>query len=238
MNTIKKEFAWDSRYAKRHVDDMMFGLMRNDIGRLRWCRVLSLPAADLVWEQMLASYFKDVICDFTCIERDAEVFRAMLSKTRTLKNKLDPCIFKSYKMDVKDYFDCSKFRLKASRFHLVYLDFMGTWGRDKYDCLAGMFASGALADHSYLRTTFQANRGHGSIWESVAEHVENLQVWDLRPEGDPIADWKMYGIPGIIVDLARAYGIRMKPVKAAIYRSQNGNSGRPVPQITFLFKRV
>ena len=232
------KLKWMNRVAKRHADEINFRPMAPwVIGKGRR-KILSLPAETFEWEKAYAAMFPDNSADFYGLEEVAPLHRRMKAYAKTLvsdKNYRYEAIGKPMKaLEFMNLWPA----LQEKPFNMIYLDWMGTWGRDKDAQIRAMFKNGLLARHSLFRFTIGLARGRDDCWTHAATSPTDFHIVDIRGGGGKLPEWKMYGVPQRVIDTAEEYGRVAKLVTAQVYSTFTSIKRPGTPEVSFLFKVV
>lgn len=244
MNTSisPNDISWEGNSAKRTADQTMYRAMAFDVQRMRapgssdGIRVLSFPGPTWLWEQGLAEAFPSARFAFYGIEQDEVVWHKLAQMAALLSgdyNMLNgPATFQDY----------AKAHQKASSpFDVIYLDWMGTWSREKKADLNSMFASGMLAVGGVLVLTLSLRRGRPETMDELHDMSYSLPMafYDARGEDKYVSNVKVRGIPHWVVETAEdEYGIKLRPLMASVYYSTTGiGANHTQPQLQLMFLR-
>lgn len=233
------DILWSGNSAKRAADDTMYRAMAFDLlnlqrGGKRRLRVLSFPAQTWAWEQRLEETFPQLQMEFIGLERDVSVFRktkkfaAGFSKRYAMTDK--PCDFQSF---------AANNRLRRP-FDIVYLDWMGTWSREKKDDISALFKGEMLSVGGLLIVTVSLRRGRPETIEELTDlsHDLPLAFYDARGEDKYVRSLKVRGIPHWIQNYAiENHIISMTPLLASVYYSRTGLSNQTQPQLQIMMRR-
>lgn len=233
------EILWNGNNAKRAADDTMYRAMAFDLMALarnprQRLRVLSFPAQTWAWEQRLEENFPQIPMEFLGLERDAAVFKktkkfaAGFSKRYALTEK--PCDFKSF----------AETNRRRRPFDVIYLDWMGTWSREKKEDISALFKGDMLAVGGLLIITVSLRRGRPETMEELADLSYDLPLafYDARGEHRYVRNLKVCGIPHWIQDYAMEnHIVSMAPLLASVYYSRTGLSDQTQPQLQIMLRR-
>ncbi len=240
-NANPADLNWFKRAAKRHADELCFRAMGPWVSSApngMISRILTLPAGNWLWEKMFTDVFPHRKLVFTGIEQNDKVFAEMkkmggrlsaLSADHTFEAFQKPISFAEY-MKFWKTFD-------GGKFDMIYLDWMGTWGKDKYAQIEQIFEQDMLTKDSLLRFTIGLNRGHPKAWADLNDVADDsFHIVDIRGGGGPLPKWKMHGIPALIETVGADYGRKVKMVTAHVYSSYHDGNRAAVPEVSFLFR--
>jgi hypothetical protein len=240
-NANPEDLNWFKRAAKRHADELCFRAMGpwvTKAPRKQVRSVLSLPAGNWLWERMLADVFPQHRFLFNGIEQNEKVFDVVQSMGVKLNQLYDNHTFRSFERPISfsDYVKIWS-ESRAVSFDMIYLDWMGTWGRDKCDQIDQIFNEDMLAEDSLLRITIGLNRGNPKSWSELSEvEYADFHIVDIRGGGSPLPKWKVHGIPALIEAIGSDYGRTVRLVTAHAYSSYHDGNRSAVPEISFLFR--
>ncbi len=95
------------------------------------------------------------------------------------------------------------------------------------------------ANDAMLRLTLSLERGQPPAWDDVitSDHWIDFQLVDIRGGSGKLPEWKVYGIPGLIIE----WGINLlcrdiRLVSAAVYKSRSDLTARGANEISFLMR--
>ena len=234
------DISWVGNTAKRVADQTMYRAMAFDIQRMRKprsrkdIRVLSFPGPTWMWEQGLADAFPTSHFAFLGVEQDKQVWRKLASRPMPGNYKMikEAATFKSY---------AQAHQQDSSHFDVIYLDWMGTWSRDKKADLGSMFAGGMLAVGGVLVLTLSLRRGRPETMDELHDMAYDLPLafYDARGEDKYVSNIKVRGIPHWVVATAEdEYHIKLRPLMASVYYSTTGVGAKQTqPQLQLMFLR-
>lgn len=224
---------WTNRAAKRHADELSFrGLAKWVMSRRSTTlEVLSLPAGLWLWEQSLSQIFPDNRFRFHGVEQNGEVHRLMRERAKKLKGVLDTCVSPK----PESLTQWMQRNAGGAAVDLAYFDWMGAWSEDKVSQVRVLFSSGLLAAEGIFRFTVGLSRGKNSKWEHLMQDLDTggFHITDLRSGRSDIPQWKIYGVPQLVINLASEYGRKAKLVGAHVYTSYRNRLGQGVPEASF-----
>jgi hypothetical protein len=209
-------------------------------GAKKRIRVLSTPAAGWLWEIGMTDMFPAARFDFVGIERDARVHdatRRNAAKIRKRSQSSFVCCAKP--LDSAFYTKSVWPALGEDPYDMVYLDWMGSWTRDKLDELRSVCTSGILRRGGYLRFTVGLTRGAG---RRVTVNQRGFYGWSgsvvdirhgaqLRPI--PLA----YEIPQVAEMVVAEAGAHVRMVSGVVYSSTlDPINGRNAPEASYLMR--
>ena len=133
----------------------------------------------------------------------------------------------------------SAFRGRCSPFHIVYLDWMGSWSKDKKSDMDALFKSGMLAEGGLLLMTVSLRRGSLETIEEMQDISYDLPMtfYDSRGKDKNADTIKVRGIPHWVQERAADQDISLRPIMATVYYSSTGISGQTEPQLQLMFLR-
>lgn len=223
---------WFNRAAKRHADELSFRAMAHWIVNKKSASVLSLPASDWIWERQYVDNFPDAKVQFLGLEQNEEVWDRMgwaATKLNQLNDRHEfittdaPCSF----MDFARHTD--------RKFDVIYLDWMGTWSKDKLKQINIMFDKDMLKNDSIFRLTLGLNRGHPKSWEDLGDVEGDFHIVDIRGGGGELPSWKTHGVPALVEAVGHDFGRPTKLIAAHVYSSFHTRKAA-VPEIVFTFR--
>jgi hypothetical protein len=238
MATINKDVTkarWDSRAAKRFVDELTFRAMAPwAMTGPKLKRILSLPAADWLWERSFTTTFPKNWATFVGVEKSQPVWRKMKAtaenqSTVNRNHQFVPCPRAT---------DMAKFLAETpEKYDMIYLDWMGTWSVAKERQLISIFKRRLLNKGGLLRMTMALDRGKKSIWAPYCEEDSAIMGFqDLRGVNTPLPEWKVYGIPRMIMNTAEDLGVKLKLISAIAYTSREHPLKKGTPESSFIFR--
>ena len=238
-NVDPASVRWDQNSTKRDSDLTVFRAMAFDIlhqtkSRKGPLRVLSFPGDRWLWEQNLDSTFDEHKFKFTGLERNTVVHRrsAKLCGGLPARYRLMP------KTSLIEYLQSPEGR--KSEFDIVYLDWMGTWSRDKKKDLAALLEGKcSVAVGGLLLLTLSLRRGYPETISELEDLSYDLPLtfYDARGNDRYVSNLKVRGIPHWVqLEAEKSYGVKMRPIMAHIYYSRCGK-GQTQPQLQLLFLR-
>lgn len=230
-----EDFEWGSRFAKRYIEDLCFRSMASWVRSRPSLNILSLPAAEWLWERSFSAVFPGGEKKFFGIERDAAVYAKMsdISNQQLFlypDHELIPFGNQSFLELTRSFH-----RETDVAFDMIYLDWMGAWSQEKQKQITRMFDKAMLAPDSMFRFTIALNRDKPAEWEDLI-NVErsSISVVDIRGGGEPLADWRTYGIPALVAAIGADFGYKVKPITVHVY--YNHTARQSTPMGAFLFK--
>ena len=231
--------AWGSNLAKRPADHMLYRSMAFDLLQQhrrtkKRLRILSLPAKTWVWEQELANTFPDIPLEFVGLERDP-----MLHKKTAKFSEALPRQFKMTDgpVDFRSFADLTNGRRP---YDVIYLDWMGTWSKEKKDDVVAMFRNELLAVGGMLLLTVSLRRGRPETMNELTDLSYDLPLafYDARGEDKYTSNLKVRGIPHWVQNYAKEqFDIDMRPLMASVYYSSTGISQQTQPQLQIVLLR-
>ncbi len=229
------KMSWDKRAAKRFVDEIVFRAMEKDfVGKRKVHHILTLPAADWTWEREFALTFYKTKAVFTGVERDAEVHKGMCKQAKRHNVAHDIHVFNPVLKPI----ELNQFLLATPQeFDMIYLDWMGTWCEEKFKQLHTLLQRNLVKPGGLMRLTLSLNRGKKDVWAPLCDTSPIITgVQDLRCGGKELPEWKVFGIPGLIVETAANYGYQARLLSNLVYNSRSGALARATPEISMLFR--
>lgn len=226
---------WDSRAAKRFVDELTFRAMAPwALTGPKLKRILSLPAADWLWERSFTTTFPKNWATFVGVEKSAPVWSKMKATAKNLSKISQNHQFVSCPKAT----DVADFLIKTpEKYDMIYLDWMGTWSAAKELQLISVFERRLLNKGGLLRITMALDRGKKSIWAPYCEEDGAIMGFqDLRGVKSPLPEWKAYGIPRMIINTADDLGVKLKLISAIAYMSREHPLKKGTPETSFLFR--
>jgi hypothetical protein len=231
--------AWGLNTSKRLADAMLYRSMAFDLMRQyrrmkKRLRILSFPAQTWVWEQALASDFPDVKMEFLGLERDPRIHK----KTAKFGEAL-PQHFKMTAGPV-DFRSFADLTTRRRPYDVIYLDWMGTWSKEKKEDIAAMFRNELLAVGGMLLLTVSLRRGRPETMDELTDLSYDLPLafYDARGEDKYTSNLKVRGIPHWVQNYAKEYfDIDMRPLMASVYYSSTGLSHQVQPQLQIVLLR-
>lgn len=234
--------SWGANTSKREADQTMYRAMAFDIQRMRpasarkTIRVLSFPGPTWLWEQGLEEAFPSARFEFVGVEQDPRVWKRLAKMAAGLPGnyKMFPqaTTFRSY---------VQSRRRNSTAFDVVYLDWMGTWSRDKKADLESMFADNTLAVGGVLVLTLSLRRGRPETMDELHDLSYDLPLafYDARGEDKYVSSIKVRGIPHWVEAAAMdGYRIKLRPIMASVYYSHTGVGAKQTqPQLQLMFLR-
>ena len=232
------DIRWEANTSKREADYMAYRAMAFDLMQPRQkskrLRVLSFPAETWQWEQGLVDVFPSLQLEFVGLERDLKVFKRTRKVAGALSKRFSmpdhPCSFQDYALAQRS----------RRGFDLVYLDWMGTWSKEKKSDLAAMFSRNLLAVGGVLLMTVSIRRGRPESMDELADLSYDLPLafYDARGEDKYTSNLKVRGIPHWVQNYAEEnHDVRMRPIMASVYYSNTGLSTHVQPQLQILMLR-
>lgn len=225
---------WELNTSKREADTVAFRAMAYDLLKARRpARVLSLPGATWCWELSLSEAFPSLKFNFTGIERDARIHR----KAKKMADAM-PARYRMHPVPA----DFAEFAAgldgRHRPFDVVFLDWMGTWSREKKADLELLMSKGVLAVGGVLLLTVSLRRGRPETMEELHESSLPFAFWDERGRDRYVNNLKVRGIPAWVTEQAEErFGIKMRPVMASVYYSSTGISNQIQPQLQLMLVR-
>lgn len=219
----------------------MYRALAFDIQRMRApgkrsrIRVLSFPGPAWRWESGLSEAFPSVDFSFTGIEQDTGVWRQLRKCTSVMPRHYAAL---ERPMSFLDYARAR--RRNSAPFGVVYLDWMGTWSRDKKKDLDQLFLGRMLSVGGVLVLTLSLRRGRPETMSELQDisHDLPLAFYDARGEGKYFSNIKVRGIPHWVVVEAEHHGIKLRPIMASVYYSETGAGNcQTQPQLQLMFLR-
>jgi hypothetical protein len=239
MATINKDpnlTMWNKRAAKRFVDEQVFRCITQWQMTRKICNVLSLPAKEWLWERDFAVSFPNMRANFYGIERNTEVLETMRKTSQNL-NKLHT----HHKfLPVDQPIDALQFLQTTNDvYDFIYLDWMGTWSTEKFKQIQAVLDRDVLRKGGFLRLTMALGRGKAARWASrLPDYDQEIcGVQDMRAGGGILPEWKVYGIPGLIMQEAKLRGVKLKMVSNIAYISRNIPTERGTSEMSVMFRR-
>lgn len=209
-------------------------------------RVLSFPAAHWLFEQNMASVFADSQFEFVGLECDPKVHPQHIETAKTLSS--DGFFLASFPdpLNMREY--AAEFDATKTPYDLVFLDWMGTWSKDKKEQLRTVFDNHMINDNGHLAITLMLWRGCGP---SSAEISEAVMMCDILETDDEflvdentiseiakckIGSDKTFGVTQIIKALAEHAGQSASLVRMCIYKEPNSTGKKFTPQVSLLYQ--
>lgn len=219
---------WQAIAAKREADQVTFRIAAVDILALKGSvKVLSFPSTSWLWEQSLAEFFSPKRFHFTGVERDAAAYR------KSLRNQIPGSNL--IKADVMELLQDTA---GAKGFGIIYLDWMGSWSKEKMANLNTLFSvPERLRTGGLLICTLALNRGR---YESMGP-IEQMAIdrpfvtYDGRGRDRHTSSFRVKGIPEWVVQAADEKGVKLRPLMANVYYSETGLSTNVTPMVQFMF---
>jgi hypothetical protein len=234
------ELDWGDNIHKRQADQVIFEAMA---WRLLNCmprgvprRVLSLPGASWCWERALDAAYKEERFEFVGVERDARIAEEAKVALNDLPRGYNVPIQAEFRDYARDY--ARKSRRK--RFDIIYLDWMGTWSKEKKADLNALLESDMLAPGGVLLLTLGLRRGRDESMEEIKQLAATggipLLYHDSRGRNYYFDNAKMLGIPIWVVNRAKSFSVDLHPKLGSVYYSRTGR-GQTQPQAHMMFYR-
>jgi hypothetical protein len=234
-----KTIAWNANTAKREADRTIYRAMAYDLAQQsrksgKRLRALTFPAKTWAWELGLTECYPDIRLEFVGLEQDPTIYKATkrfasgFPKTFAMSEK--PMPFRSFAEQER----------RKKPFDIVYLDWMGTWSKEKKNDISAMFHNQMLAVGGLLLITVSLRRGQPRTLEELADLSYDLPLafYDARGEDKYASNLKVRGIPHWIQDYAINYhDVDMRPIMASVYYSRTGLSTQTQPQLQILMLR-
>ena len=231
---------WNKRAAKRFVDEQIFRCMASwKLPKKNLCNVLSLPAGSWFWERDFTAAFPNAKINFVGVERNSTVLKTMRRNADSLNklNRRHKFIPVDHPVDLADF-------LKDTDevFDMIYLDWMGTWATDKFNQIKTILDREILRKGGLLRLTMALNRGKPSVWKTLCSEYDPtlIGVQDMRAGGNDFSDlpqWKVYGVPGLIIREAAERGVKLKLVSNIAYVSRETPTARGTSELSVVLRR-
>ncbi len=233
------EIAWNANTAKREADHTIYRAMAYDISCQRRrtgkrLRVLSFPAKTWAWELGLAECYPDIPMEFLGLEQDASVYKQTKKFAagfpRSFSMTDTPVSFQRFAASYR----------RRRPFDVVYLDWMGTWSKEKKEDISMLFDRQLLAVGGLLLVTVSLRRGRACTLEELADLSYDLPLafYDARGEDKYTSNLKVRGIPHWIQNYAHSmHDVSMRPIMASVYYSRTGLSTQTQPQLQILMLR-
>lgn len=228
---------WRANTAKRQADltmyqAMAFHLLQQKGTSEKRRTVLSFPGPTWAWEQGLADAFAGLKFDFTGLERDTKV-HAKLAKAcdylgANYHMAKSPVSFDEYAVRCRRSFD------------VIYLDWMGTWSREKKSDIERLFECDLLRPGGLLIVTVCLRRGRPESIDELHDLSYDLPLafYDARGRDKYVDSVKVRGIPHWIQNAAHEHRVKLRPLMASVYYSENGKKGEcSTPQLQIMMKR-
>lgn len=174
--------------------------------------------------------FSEIPMRFTGLEQDPEVYRKSAKVAAGL-----PAAFRS--LDQPTAFLDFATSGKKKEFDMIYLDWMGTWSRDKKADIQALFSRRMLAIGGLLLVTVSLRRGFPDTNAELSDLSYDLPLafYDARGEDKYVNNIKVRGIPHWIQGCAHDNGgFSMRPLMASVYYSRTGISNQTQPQLQIL----
>lgn len=231
---------WFKRAAKRHADELCFRAMGPWVSSAPnglIFRILSLPAGNWLWEKMFTEVFPHRRLLFTGIEQNNKVHGEMKKVGGRLNALSLGHVYQPFPKPIS-FADYVKHWEKRDgvTFDMIYLDWMGTWGKDKLAQIEQIFEQDMLTKDALLRFTIGLNRGHPKAWADLHDVEDSFHIVDIRGGGGPLPKWKMHGIPALVETVGADFGRKVKMVTAHVYSSYHDGNRSAVPEVSFLFR--
>lgn len=234
---------WGCNTAKREADITLFRAIAYDLlllsasrGEKAAINVLSFPGPDWFWEKGLCDAFQRRRFRFTGIERDVEVWKKLKRGAAADPAKFrmceKPCSFAEF---------VGARSARSKPFDLVYLDWMGTWSKEKKKDLDILFDKQLLGVGGLLTLTLSLRRGQPETNDELHDLSYDLPLafYDARGESKYTDNIKVRGIPHWVEQRAlNEYDITLRPLLASVYYSETGLSSQVQPQLQLLFLRT
>ena len=187
-------------------------------------RVFTLPGTSFELEDSIRAIYGNKT-EFAGVERDPAVFAraARLARGMGLKFSL------TQETDLEFWQ-----RSCAEPFDLIWLDYCGSWCRDKVESIRAIFSQRRLRfrkdSNPILGLTILAQRDHG-----LADLIETVRPV-VQASGQRLNFLaRIGGIPMVINKMANDYGMSARPLSILRYRDRT-RSERPSRMLMFLFE--
>lgn len=229
---------WDGNGPKREADQMLYRAIAMDVIDLAWrgpIEVLSLPGASFHYERGLSRTFPSFEFRFTGLERHAAVFR----KLKAAAAKLGPNYRTTDRPESFGDFAAKRDR-RNKQFGIIYLDWMGTWSREKQMDLDALFAKDMLKVGGLLIMTLSLRRGRPETNDALDALSQGLPwaFYDASGKDTYFNNKKVRGVPRWVESLARdQYDVGLRTVMSPIYHSKTGVSDQTQPQLQIVMLR-
>jgi len=228
---------WRANTSKRAADLMLFRNLAFDLHKLhnqnsgKTLRILSLPAASWSWEQCLKETFSPIRFSFLGLEKNRKVWQ----KGSRLKG-IGP--MRMFRLPVSFHEYASQHFRKGRPFDVVYLDWMGTWSKEKKKDIEVLLKHGLLAAGGVLILTVSLRRGYPETNDELSDLSYDLPLsfYDSWGRDKYVNHVKVRGIPHWVENYAlEEHEIRLRPLAASVYYSQTGLSDQVQPQLQLVF---
>lgn len=232
---------WSGREEKRHADSIVFQQLNAWFAKQTKRHILSFPAEAWWWERALLNKFPKYHKTLVGLESNWKVW-CQMRKFAEENHVRQPHVLKpcdSY-MTFRQYAQ-SFVPGESKPFDMIYLDWMGTWGMEKYWDIQAlfeqqMFKNGTGHEYSVLRFTTAMTRGWPGKWQTSPGDCDRaFEYADIRGGGGPIEDWRVYGVPSTVIGIAKANGYKAKLMSVQVYYTQREGLSRQ-PEGSFLLK--
>ena len=226
------EIDWWQTDGKRRADHEVHRAMAYDIMNMAQTRgnirVLSFPGPTWLWEQSTQDMFPQFDLRFHGLERDADIHKKLQRRMLGFPATYSLCRKPQSLQDFARAFD-----RRRRKIDITYLDWMGTWSREKKEDLHALFRSGLMADDGLLKLTIALRRGRPETTDELRDlaHDLPLMFYDERSRDTYTSNIKVRGIPHWVQNTAEEYDMDLQPSLAAVYYSQGG-----APQLQLLFR--
>ena len=233
--------AWEINNAKRHNDLRIYNALKYDFIKKKHINCLSFPAKNWFFEKGMAMSFMDG-CTFMFdgIERNIKVLNESMytKKKKTIDNA-------TYKFNNMNPISAHKYFIQYSgptKYDFIYLDWMGTWSKEKKKELESMFVSDILKKNSYFGFTIMLSRGQPITFEDleIAMEVEHSTTYDFDVDDtgpykeSHMFKLKTHGLTNLLITMAKSYGYGLRLKLFSLY--SGGTGFRITPELSFLFK--
>jgi hypothetical protein len=237
---------WAARVAKRRND----AFVSLCLGPLLHSaetdfNVLSLPAADWLWERQLAEQWDSKFFRFQGVEKQPDIREAAETKATYLNS--EPSVNAFY--DILPEPSLKSALLKAERcFDIIYADYMGAWGVDKFDDVEVIFGQKLLNPFGCLVMTLSLVRNASPLFSELQDYArgdfeiaviddrEHCRTMGFLPDSSVTSMSR--GIPRAVIEQAAAAGVRLKLIMGHIYYNVYEHQGgiRLAPEISLCFR--
>ena len=237
-----KLIDWNANEGKRQANESVMKSIAYYLMQLRSkvdgpLRVLSFPGAGWFWEKDLSDSYPDIQFRFVGLERDAAVYKRAERFAREWKLDMwmtaSPCSFAEFAVADTGH---------GGPYHVIYLDWMGTWSKEKRDDLHLLFNRAMLASGGILILTVALTRGYPGTLRELIEipkgRIKSPPVMYQHADGhsDYSKHPKVSGVPHAVAAIASDHGYHLEPLMVNVYNSKTNTSTRNQPQLQFTFQ--
>ncbi len=220
---------WSTSRSKRNQDSKIIQFMLPTLiaNQGQSIRVLCFPAAGWLFEQALIEAFPTTKFTFVGVEQNEKVYTASLAKAKALGSVYNHCTFILNYQGVGELLSGSQVA-----FDIAYLDYMGTWSREKQGDLRTMFHRDLLTCGGTLVMTLALNRGSLVTNDKLAQAAYLAEIMEQDymsmverdvtrcqlAEGS-VSHMKISGIPAIVQQMAAMESTILNHAGCTVYDS-------------------